>query len=123
MVKSKMLKFIWIISLVIFFLSPPAPAATLELKIATLSPDGSPWMLKMREGAKEILRKTDNRVRIKFYPGGVMGNDKAVMRKIRAGQLHGGALTGGSLQKVFSDAQVYSLPLKFRSLQEIDYVL
>jgi TRAP-type C4-dicarboxylate transport system substrate-binding protein len=122
MVKSKMLKFIWIISLVIFFLSPAAPAASLELKIATLSPDGSPWMLKMREGAKEISRKTDNRVRFKFYPGGVMGNDKAVMRKIRAGQLHGGALTGGSLQKVFSDAQVYSLPLKFRSLQEIDYV-
>ena len=66
MVKSKMLKFIWIISLVIFFLSPAAPAASLELKIATLSPDGSPWMLKMREGAKEISRKTDNRVRFKF---------------------------------------------------------
>jgi TRAP-type C4-dicarboxylate transport system substrate-binding protein len=122
MVKPKMLKLMLIISLLICFLSPAVPAAALELKIATLSPDGSPWMLKMRQGAKEISRKTDNRVRFKFYPGGVMGNDKAVMRKIRAGQLHGGALTGGSLHKVFSDAQVYSLPLKFRSLQEIDYV-
>lgn len=51
-----------------------------------------------------------------------MGNDKAVLRKIRIGQLHGGVLTGGSLARVFSDAQVYSLPLKFRSLQEIDFV-
>jgi TRAP-type C4-dicarboxylate transport system substrate-binding protein len=98
------------------------PAASLELKIATLSPDGSPWMQKMRQGAKEVAEKTSNRVHFKFYPGGIMGNDKAVLRKIRIGQLHGGFLTGGSLIKVFGDAQVYSLPLKFRSLQEIDYV-
>jgi TRAP-type C4-dicarboxylate transport system substrate-binding protein len=36
--------------------------------------------------------------------------------------LHGGALTGGSLSKVFGDSQVYSLPLKFRTLAEIDDV-
>jgi TRAP-type C4-dicarboxylate transport system substrate-binding protein len=101
---------------------PAGPAASLELKIATLSPDGSPWMQKMRQGAKEVAEKTSNRVHFKFYPGGIMGNDKAVLRKIRIGQLHGGFLTGGSLIKVFGDAQVYSLPLKFRSLQEIDYV-
>jgi TRAP-type C4-dicarboxylate transport system substrate-binding protein len=98
------------------------PAASLELKIATLSPDGSPWMKKMREGADEIAKKTANRVHFKFYPGGIMGNDKAVLRKIRVGQLHGGAVTGGSLSGAYSDGQVYSLPLKFRSLEEIDYV-
>ena len=97
-------------------------AFSMELKIATISPDGSPWMLKMRQSAKEIAAKTDGRVQFKFYPGGIMGNDKAVLRKIRFGQLHGGVLTGGSLSKSFSDAQVYSLPLKFRSLAEIDYV-
>jgi TRAP-type C4-dicarboxylate transport system substrate-binding protein len=94
----------------------------MELKIATLSPEGSPWMQKMRQGAETIAVETAERVRFKFYPGGIMGNDKAVLRKIRIGQLHGGVLTGGSLSKVFSDAQVYSLPLKFRSLEEIDYV-
>ncbi|MGD2185181.1 MAG: TRAP transporter substrate-binding protein DctP [Desulfobacterales bacterium] len=122
MVVFKLLKIVWMISLVICFLSPSAPAASLELKIATLSPDGSAWMQKMRQGANEIAVKTSKRVVFKFYPGGIMGNDKAVMRKIRFGQLHGGALTGGSLSKVFSDGQVYSLPLKFRSLPEIDYV-
>ena len=117
-----MLKFRLIISLVICFLASAAPAAALELKIATLSPEGSPWMQKMRQGAKEIAEKTSKRVHFKFYPGGIMGNDKTVLRKIRFGQLHGGVLTGGSLSSVFGDAQVYSLPLKFRSLQEIDYV-
>jgi ABC-type sugar transport system substrate-binding protein len=41
---------------------PAGPAAALELKIATLSPDGSPWMQKMRQGAKEVAEKTSNRV-------------------------------------------------------------
>ena len=118
----KMLKSIFIIAPMMFLLFSAGPAASVELKIATLSPDGSPWMQKMRQGAKEVTEKTSKRVQFKFFPGGIMGNDKAVLRKIRFGQLHGGFLTGGSLIKVFGDAQVYSLPLKFRSLQEIDYV-
>lgn len=91
-------------------------------KIATISPEGSVWMEKMREGAALVKEKTDGRVAFKFYPGGVMGNDKAVLRKIRVGQLHGGALTSGSIARFFPDSQVYTLPLKFRSLAEVDHV-
>ena len=94
----------------------------MRFKIATLSPEGSVWMEKMREGAEELARKTDNRVTIKYYPGGVMGDDKVVLRKIRIGQLHGGAVVGGSLSKFYPDNQIYSLPLKFRSFEEVDYV-
>ncbi|MEA1948977.1 MAG: TRAP transporter substrate-binding protein DctP [Thermodesulfobacteriota bacterium] len=97
-------------------------AQAMRFKIATLSPDGSVWMQKMREGAEELARKTDNRVTIKYYPGGVMGDDKAVLRKIRIGQLHGGAVVGGSLSKFYPDNQIYNLPLKFRSFEEVDYV-
>lgn len=100
----------------------PGQAMGLRLKIATLSPEGSVWMQKMREGAKELALKTNNRIRIKFYPGGVMGDDNAVLRKIRVGQLHGGAVVGGSLTKYFKDNQIYGLPMKFKSFEEIDYV-
>ncbi|UCD32833.1 MAG: TRAP transporter substrate-binding protein DctP [Desulfobacterales bacterium] len=100
-----------------------APQAQAKLfKIATLSPEGTVWMQKMQEGASELAQKTNNRVRIKYYSGGVMGDDKAVLRKIRIGQLHGGALVGGSLSKFYSDNQIYSLPLTFRSFEEVDYV-
>lgn len=98
------------------------PAHATVLKIATLSPDGSSWMNKFRQGAKEVATATENRVRFKFYPGGVMGNDKAVLRKIRVGQLHGGAFSGGTLSRYTGAAQLYGLPLKFRSLDEVDYV-
>ena len=48
----------------------PMGASARVLKIATISPEGSMWMKKMRQGAKRIARETDNRVKFKFYPGG-----------------------------------------------------
>ncbi|MGD2116792.1 MAG: TRAP transporter substrate-binding protein DctP [Chromatiales bacterium] len=98
----------------------PLEAAT--LKIATIAPDGSSWMKAMRQGAEQVAEKTGGRVKLRFYPGGVMGNDNSILRKIRIGQLHGGAITGGGLTAIYPDAQIYSLPFRFRSLDEVDYV-
>jgi TRAP-type C4-dicarboxylate transport system substrate-binding protein len=100
----------------------PAASEAVTLKIATLTPDGSEWMKVIRAGAKEINAKTEGRVRFKFYPGGIMGNDKAVMRKIRIGQLQGGMVTAGTLSRAFRDVQAYNLPIIFDSLEEVDYV-
>lgn len=107
---------------ILTFLFITGAANAQVLKIATLAPDGSDWMNRMKAGAKEITERTDNRVSFKFYPGGVMGDDKAVLRKIKIGQLHGAALPSGSLAPYYPDSQVYSLPLRFRSFDEIDYV-
>lgn len=105
------------------FLAPLVSSSeAITLKIATLSPDGSVWMKMIRDGAKEIARRTEQRVKFKFYPGGVMGDDKAVMRKIRIGQLQGGVVTIGTLSEVYHNVQVYHLPILFDSLEEVDYV-
>jgi TRAP-type C4-dicarboxylate transport system substrate-binding protein len=103
-------------------LAAAAGAEARTLKIATVVPDGTSWMKEMRQAAKEIEQRTQGRVELKFYPGGVMGNDKTVMRKIRAGQLQGGALSSGALAKVYPETEIYSLPLVFRSYDEVDYV-
>ncbi len=101
-------------------LAGSAHAAT--FKIATIAPDGTGWMREMRAGAKLVEQRTAGRVKFKFYPGGVMGNDAAVMRKIRAGQLHGGAFATTGLTDIYKDAALYSYPLQFRNLAEVDYV-
>lgn len=107
--------------LVLGMVLKPLQAETM-LKIATLAPDSTGWMQTMREGADAIEQQTQGRVKIKFYPGGVMGNDKVVLRKIHIGQLHGGALMSGSLAQVYPDAQLYSLPFLFRNIDELNYV-
>src|SRR5512140_312868 len=101
---------------------PFAPAQALTLKIATLAPDGTAWMQELRRGGEEIAKRTEGRVTVKYYPGGSMGSDRVVLRKIRAGQLQGGALTGGAVAEIYPDAQIYSLPMLFRSYDELDYV-
>ena len=91
-------------------------------KVATLSPDGSFWMKTMREAGKEVEAATDNRVKFKWYPGGVMGDDKAVLRKMRVGQLQGAALPMGELLSFYPDSQAYGIPFLFNSYDEVDYV-
>jgi len=102
------------------FSMPAAHAVT--IKIATLSPDGTFWMKSMREGADEIEQRTSGRVKFKFYPGGVMGNDANVLRKMRIGQLHGGAITIGSISDHAPDVTVYGLPFLFDSLDEAEKI-
>ena len=98
------------------------PGFAFTFKIATISPDGTSWMRAFHKGADEVAARTSGRVRFRFYPGGIMGNDASVLRKIRIGQLSGGVITGGGLASIYSDAQVYTLPLAFRSFEEVDFV-
>ena len=97
-------------------------ANAVDIKIATVAPDGSRWMQQMRAGAEEVNARTAGRVALKFYPGGVMGNDAQVLRKIRIGQLQGGAFTAGGLGERYGALNLYGIPLLFNSLDEIDAV-
>ena len=96
--------------------------AATTLKIATLSPEGTGWMIELRQAAKAIRERTNDQVKLKIYPGGVMGDDKAVLRKLRVGQLHGAAMTSGGVMQPYPDIALYNLPLVFRDSAEVDYV-
>ncbi len=92
------------------------------LRIATVTPENSQWMKDMRASAKEIKERTDGRVKIKYYGGGAMGNDKQVLAKIRLGSLAGGAFTPLALASRYPDLNLYGLPLVFNSEEEAAYV-
>ncbi len=97
-------------------------AESQELKVASIAPDGSSWMRAMRAGADRIREGSNGRVVIKFYPGGVMGDDAQILRRIRIGQLNGGAFTSGGLSARYPALNLYGIPLLFQSLDEVDYV-
>jgi len=116
------MRFVTAILVVLLTVGTPSAAAGAVLKIATIAPDGTAWMKEMRAAGAEIQKRTDGRVELKFYPGGVMGNDATVLRKMQIGQLQGGAVTVLALSRVYPDSQLYGLPLLFRSHAEVDYV-
>ena len=98
------------------------PAYAVTLKIATVTPEGSQWMKDMRSSAKEIKERTEGRVQIKYYGGGVMGNDTKVLGRIRIGSLQGGAFTPVALSSQYADLNLYGLPLIFDSEEEAAFV-
>ena len=116
---------VWILhlglSLVLALCATPLSAQQ-TIKIATIAPDGSVWIKEMRAAAAEVQAKTQGRVTVKFFPGGVMGSDAVVLRKIRLGQLQGGAVTGSDLSGVCRDATVYTVPFQFNNQAEVDAV-
>ena len=99
----------------------PATAAT-TIKIATIAPDGTAWMKEIRATGDAIKKGTDGRVELKLYPGGVMGDNATVLRKIKIGQLQGSAFTGGEASVITKDAEIYTVPFLFRSQEEADKV-
>ena len=105
----------------------PAPAqkpgkAQVEVKFATLAPEGSTWMKTMHKIDDDVRAKTQNRVGFKFFPGGVQGDEKDVIRKIRNGQVHGAGFTGFGLGSIVPEVRVLELPFMFDNLDELDHV-
>ena len=100
----------------------PAAADNVEIRLATLAPDGSSWMKILGKGAAEIDKKTEGRVKVKYYAGGVQGDERDVVRKINLGQLDGAAVTSVGLSMVEESIRVLELPRMFATVEELDYV-
>ncbi|MDQ7772405.1 MAG: TRAP transporter substrate-binding protein DctP [Elusimicrobiales bacterium] len=100
----------------------PAAASQVTIKFATLAPEGSAWMKVMNSFADEVKEKTAGRVRFRMYPGGVQGDEKDVVRKIRIGQLQAGGFTGVGIGEIAPAARVLDTPFLFKSPAEIDHV-
>ena len=112
---------IFLIFLILFF-NISTSSAGITLRIATATPEGTQWMKDMRASAKEIQKKTEGRVVIKYYGGGIKGSDSKVLSQIRIRQLQGGAFTPTSLASQYPDLNLYGMPLVFNSEEEASYV-
>jgi TRAP-type C4-dicarboxylate transport system substrate-binding protein len=97
-------------------------AQGVTLKIATLAPDGTSWMKVMAAMNQEVQQATNGAVKLKFYPGGVAGDEHDVLRKMRVGQLHGGGFTGVGLGEILPKIRALEVPFLYRNYAEVDYV-
>lgn len=100
-----------------------SPLEAVNLKIASLAPDGSIWDQAVEDMGVEWSEATDGRVRLRLYPGGVAGDEPDVLRKMRIGQLHGAVLTANGLTEIDSAFGVFSVPFFFDSYEELYHVL
>lgn len=93
------------------------------IKFGTLAPEGTIWMKHMRLLEKKLKKKSKGKVRFKMYPGGVLGDETGILRKIMNGQIHCAAFSGEGLSKILPSVRILDLPFLFRNDQEVDKVL
>ena len=104
------------------FLILPAASGEETIKLATLAPKNSSWMKIFYAMGKEIEEKSGRKVKIRFYPDGVQGDEIDVIRKMRAGLLHAGAMTDVGLGEIHKPVLIFQTFRMFNSYAELDYV-
>lgn len=92
------------------------------LKFATLIPPDTAWMKEVNRWAAEVKRESHGRLIFKIYPGGIMGDEPDVLRKIRSRELQGAFFTGYGIGRIYSPARVLEMPFLFKNTDESDYV-
>ncbi|MCJ7663170.1 MAG: TRAP transporter substrate-binding protein DctP [Desulfobacterales bacterium] len=115
-----------VFGIVALLLSLPSAGSAQErmvIKMATLAPEGSSWIKTLNTINAEVMEKTKGKVSFRVYPGGVLGDEKDMVRKMQIGQIHGVALTSGGLASFFREIDVIHIPFFFRNYGEVDYVL
>jgi TRAP-type C4-dicarboxylate transport system substrate-binding protein len=71
----------------------------------------------------EVMKKTENMVQFRIYPGGVLGDEMDMLRKLKIGQIQGVALTSAGLSTLFKEMDVLQIPFLFQTYEEVDTVL
>jgi TRAP-type C4-dicarboxylate transport system substrate-binding protein len=92
------------------------------IKFATLAPEGSTWMNVMKEYDQAIRKESGGKLGFKIYPGGVQGDEKDVLRKIKLGQLHSAGITGNGMTSIAPKARILDSPFLINSYAEADHL-
>ncbi|MFA5834910.1 MAG: TRAP transporter substrate-binding protein DctP [Bacteroidota bacterium] len=93
------------------------------IKFATLAPEGSTWINIMKEYDAAVKKESGGKLGFRIYPGGVAGDEKDVMRKIRLGQLNSAGITGFGIGEIAKSARVLDAPFLFKNHAEVDYIV
>lgn len=122
MIDKNALKMISLIFIVCFTVVFPAHARQ-YLKMASLAPKNVGWarnICKIMHPALE--RITKDKLKLKWFWGGIRGDDSDYIEQIKAGQLDGAALTSFGLILACPEMAVLETPFLFNSYEEVDYI-
>ncbi len=114
----------WLVAfLAVCFASVGALAQENVIKMATSAPEGSPTLKVLRKLNDELKTATGGKLSFKFFAGGVLGDDKVMLDKMKYGQIQAAALTGVGLGEIASEVRLLEMPFHFGSYKQIDCVV
>ena len=104
-------------------IAPSISAQQYLVKFATLAPEGSSPVKVMRDYDKAIREQSGGRLGFKIYAGGVAGDEKDVVRKIKLGQYSAAGFTGVGINEIAKKVRVLDAPFLFKNHNEVDFIV
>lgn len=93
-----------------------------RVKLATLAPRGSKWLESIERMGRRWKEVSRGLVELKIYPGGVVGDESDMVRKMRIGQLQAATITNLGLGDIDRSTVALQIPMMFKSYEELDHV-
>ncbi|HEX9006135.1 MAG TPA: TRAP transporter substrate-binding protein DctP [Bacteroidota bacterium] len=103
-------------------LAGPAKAQQYTIKFATLATEGTTWLNVLHQYDQAVRQESGGRLGFKIYAGGVQGEDKDVMRKIRLGQLQSAGVTGVGVGEISTRLRILDAPFLFQNYDDVDHL-
>ncbi|MDD9934558.1 MAG: TRAP transporter substrate-binding protein DctP [Myxococcales bacterium] len=120
---------VFVMTLVLGALCATMPGASVQageaktiIKVATMVPRTSNVVLEAKRFNKDLAEATDGRVQFRTYYGGTAGDEKTVLRKIRAGQIDAAPLGNQMVSHFVRQAMIFMAPQTFHNYKQVDAV-
>lgn len=115
-------KFLALFLFALWYQAQPLEAAQ-RIRLGTLAPKGSSYHNELKKMGQEWKEATQGSLSLTIYPGGSMGGESEIVRRMRIGQLQAGLLTAVGLTEIEPAVSgLQNLPLMFESLEEVDHI-
>ncbi|MGZ5915533.1 MAG: TRAP transporter substrate-binding protein DctP, partial [Hyphomicrobium sp.] len=107
---------------VIVCLGSAARGDEVTLRMGTMAPEGTAWAHEFNAFAREVESRTWGQVHVKWYFGGISGDESAMGERIRRGQLDGAASGGPLCESLAPSMRVMRVVGLLRTPEEATYV-
>ena len=97
-------------------------ARKIVVKMGTLAPEGTDWHGMLIEMGQQWKSATKGKVQLRIYPGGVLGDERDMVRKMRIGQIQAAGMTAEGLSEIVSDFSCYFVPLVYQDSEDVKKV-
>jgi TRAP-type C4-dicarboxylate transport system substrate-binding protein len=120
-------KLLWTVLAVACALAVPSlthvsAAGNTVIRLGILAPAGSTWDKVFRAWNNTLSKETNGAVSFQFFLGGVAGDERDVIRKMKLGQMDAGTLTSIGLGQVARPTQVLQIPSIMDNYKQLNYV-
>lgn len=105
------------------FLSPVAGAQSQTLRAADVHPIDYPTSAAVAKMGEKLDKATKGRLKIRMFPGGMLGDEKATIEQTQAGAIQINRISLGALGPVVPEVNVFNMPFVFRDVEHAHKVV